>query len=361
MREPYHYQGDQVETIHVYMLREQDHLVVDAQPEPDYPTNQHTLLGYLCCGLLVLLCVLAPLTAILYAGSLPDYDTTISRTLTLTLSLHPTTNHIPLYQLPPITGTKQATAKATGTFHQDATPATGLITFYNGSFTAQTVASGTRLTGKDGVTILTSQTAVIPPATPTTPPTYAAVSVTAFSSMAGTAGNIPASDIDQACCGSSILAQNLYPFSGGNNSRDVTIVTKGDIANTTATSKTILDQETTNQAQNEAQPWQELLPLSCTITTTATHQPGDQAQAVSVTVSEHCNVFVYTLADVQQQATRLVKQVIPRGYSLVRLSLLLLTALVTDAHKGTGVLTIQSTAFLAVVPAALRPYGFGGK
>src|SRR5258708_13635503 len=143
MREPYHYQGDQVETIHVYMLREQDHLVVDAQPEPDYPTNQHTLLGYLCCGLLVLLCVLAPLTAILYAGSLPHYDTTISRTLTLTLSLHPTTNQIPLYQLPPITRTQQATAKATGTFHQGATPATGLITFYNGSLTARTASSWT--------------------------------------------------------------------------------------------------------------------------------------------------------------------------------------------------------------------------
>jgi hypothetical protein len=139
------------------------------------------------------------------------------------------------------------------------------ITFYNGSFTAQTVAPGTRLTGKDGVTILTSQAASIPPATPATPPTYAAVSVTAFSSIAGTVGNIPASDIDQACCGVSILAQNLYPFSGGSNSRDVTIVTKGDIANTTATIKTALDQETTDQAQNEVQPGQELLPLSCTI------------------------------------------------------------------------------------------------
>src|SRR5258708_14143866 len=190
MGEPYHYQGDQVETIHVYMLREQDHLVVDAQPEPDYPTNQHTLVGYLFCGLLVIMCFLAPVTAILYAGSLPDYDTTISRTLTLKLSLHPTTNQIPLYQLPPITRTQQATAKATGTFHQGATPATGLITFYNGSFTAQTVASGTRLTGKDGVTILTTQTAVIPPAPPTTPPTYPTRHVTAFRSIARPAGHI---------------------------------------------------------------------------------------------------------------------------------------------------------------------------
>src|SRR5260370_41351396 len=58
MREPYHYQGEQVETIHVYMLREQDHLLCDAQPEPAHPTNKHTLIGNLCGGLLVLLCVL---------------------------------------------------------------------------------------------------------------------------------------------------------------------------------------------------------------------------------------------------------------------------------------------------------------
>src|SRR5258708_13234363 len=75
MREPYHYQGEQVETIHVYMLREQDHLVVDAKPEPEHPTNQHMLLGYLCGGLLVLLSVLIPLTSILYPRSLPTYDT----------------------------------------------------------------------------------------------------------------------------------------------------------------------------------------------------------------------------------------------------------------------------------------------
>jgi len=356
MREPYHYQGEQVETIHVYMLREQDHLVVDAQPEPEHPTNQHPLLGYLCCGLLVLLCVLIPLTALLYAGSLSDYDTTLSRTITLTLSLHPTTSQIALYQLPPITRTQQATAKATGTRHQDATPATGLITFYNGSFTAQTVASGTRLTGKDGVTILTSQAAVIPPATPTTPPTYGTVSVTASSSIAGTVGNIPASDIDQACCGFSILAQNLYPFSGGQDERDIPVLTKTDITIGTQTLMSQVNGTVNDQAQQETKPGSILLPLQCSQTLKASQQPGDQASTAILTLTEICNPLAYVAGAIATVSQRLF--LIPHGYHLVSF-----TVLVLDSHTTPtgGMLTVHAIAYLKQDTPIVHPYHFAGK
>ena len=356
MREPYHYQGEQVETIHVYMLREQNTFVVDAQPEPEHPTNQHMLLGYLCGGLLVLLCVLAPLTAILYAGSLPDYDTTISRTLTLTLSLHPTTNQVPLYQLPPITRTQQATAKATGTRHQDATPATGLITFYNGSFTAQTVASGTRLTGKDGVPILTSQAASIPPATPTTPPTYGTVSVTASSSLAGTGGNIPASDIDQACCGSSILAQNLYPFSGGQDERDIPVLTKTDITTGTQILMSQVNGTVNDQAQQETKPGYILLPLQCSQTLKASQQPGDQASTATLTLTETCNPLAYFAGDIATVSQRLFP--IPRGYHLVSFTVLVLDSHTTPAG---GTLTVHAIAYLKQDTPIVHPYHFAGK
>jgi hypothetical protein len=124
-------------------------------------------------SLVALWCVGIPVVAIQLGQAYPNtYDATFSKTLTLTLSLHP------------------------------------------GS----------------GVSIVTSQTARIPAATPTTPPTYGTVSVSAVSSVSGAAGNIPASDINQACCSPSILAQNLYAFSGGQDAKDVPVLSKADLS-----------------------------------------------------------------------------------------------------------------------------------
>ena len=58
------------------------------------------------------------------------------------------------------------TVPATGLGHQDAAQASGLLTFYNGLSTEQTVAAGTVLTGNDGVQVVTDTSIAIPPASP---------------------------------------------------------------------------------------------------------------------------------------------------------------------------------------------------
>ena len=54
---------------------------------------------------------------------------------------------------------------ATGTGHQQAQAARGLITFYNALPAPQTIAAGELLTGADGVGVVTFQDAVIPAGT----------------------------------------------------------------------------------------------------------------------------------------------------------------------------------------------------
>jgi hypothetical protein len=298
-----------------------------------------------CAGLGVFFTLL-PLVALLVANLLPSYDTVLSKTLTLHLSRHPTRDEIPLDQLPVVTGMNAGNVKATGLLQEPATRAEGLITFYNGLFTPQTVPAGTLLTGKDGVSVVINVQALIPAASPTTPPTYGTVSVVAHSSLTGIAGNIAASDIDRACCGASILAQNVDAFNGGTDAQDVTVVTQSDLTNATVTLKTELDQQTHDQAQREVPAGQQLAPLQCATSTTANHQAGDQASSVAVTVSAHCLPQAYALASVQQQAMTVLSRMLPHTYLLVRISLILGDVTAMDARQGTATLTVFLTAYV---------------
>ena len=286
-------------------------------------------------------------------------DSTYGRPRTFQIDAVPT--QVQSYMLPEIIVTGEKEALSTGSIHQPATAATGLITFYNGSFTTQVVPAGIILQGNGGRRISTDQQARIPPATPTTPPTYGTVSVIAHSLLLGAVGNIPDQDINDACCGVSLLAQNIYPFSGGRDARDITVVTANDIATAVAAPQTNLDQETHDQAQAEMKPGQQELPLVCTTSTTANHRPGDQAQQVHVTVTKHCLAPAYTLSGVWQQVTRAIAKSIPSSYRLVRVTILLLTATVTDGKRGAGTLSLHITASLAFVPAGNRNSHGSGK
>jgi len=371
MRQPYHSQEKAVETIHVYVLREKDVALTIADDTlgdqvPDTTSEKpHTLLCIVVCmfslGVLV-----GSLTFSLFLafnpGLLPlSLDKRVDKTITLTLSPHPAPTQVQSYMLPEIIVTGEKEALSTGSIHQPATAATGLITFYNGSFTTQVVPAGIILQGNGGRRISTDQQARIPPATPTTPPTYGTVSVIAHSLLLGAVGNIPDQDINDACCGVSLLAQNIYPFSGGRDARDITVVTANDIATAVAALQTNLDQETHDQAQAEMKPGQQELPLVCTTSTTANHRPGDQAQQVHVTVTKHCLALAYTLSGVWQQVTRAIAKSIPSSYRLVRVTILLLTATVTDGKRGAGTLSLHITASLAFVPAGNRNSHGSGK
>ncbi len=126
----------------------------------------------------------------------------------------------------------------------------------------------------------------------------------------------------------------------------MTVATKSDMTSAMATLKAELDQETTDQVQRERQRGQALLPLSCLTSSSANHQPGDQALSVQVTVSEHCTLLAYSLVSVQQQAMALLRSSIPQNSTIVSITVLLLEAKLTDAIQGTGTLTVHITAFL---------------
>jgi len=334
-------QQEKIRTIHVY-FEEEEPPIVDAEPEQDQPAQKIPLLAVICFSLVVLLCVGIPALAILIGQAYPDtYDLMRSETLTLTLALHPVRGQLPLYTLPTIRQTQHLTVSATGSQHQDATRATGLITFYNGAFTTQTVRAGTNLTGRDGVTVVTQQTAVIPPATATTPPTYGTVSVTATDSSAGAAGNIPASDINQACCGTSILAQNLYAFSGGHDAQDIAVLTKGDISNGRQALSTQIDEAVNYEAQQETKPGNILFPLDCAAMFSTSHEAGEQAVASLLTFTKTCTPLAYSAVDIEKFAQQSIA--IPRDYHLVSFSALVLRSNLT-AQGGT--LTVEAIAYL---------------
>ena len=250
-----------------------------------------------------LLIFLTPAPTITLVPVVRDLSTTVAM---MAVSGTPTGAHIPARLLPPLTLIQTRTAMATGKGHQDAEAAMGTITFYNGLFTSQTIAAGTTLTGSDGVQVVTDQLAVIPAALATTPPTYGQVTVSAHALEPGPQGNIPARDINQACCLPSVLAQNTAAFQGGQHERDYTAVTRKDIDYGGARLTTTLFQSahaafTTQLTSNEA-----LVAPACTRTVTTDHRAGAEATTVTVTVSELCMEIAYNAADLQGQARQVL-------------------------------------------------------
>src|SRR5258707_1020641 len=142
---------EKIRTIHVYFeefAEEDEQPVIEAEleTEPEPERTRYKIPGVVSMLYLVFLCNGIPAWAFLLPPSYATtYNTTIAKTLTLTLAQHPTISQVQLSTLPTIKKAEQLTVTASGTLHQNATKATGLITFYNGLFTSQTVPAGTTL------------------------------------------------------------------------------------------------------------------------------------------------------------------------------------------------------------------------
>ncbi len=218
----------------------------------------------------------------------------------------------------PITLSQSQAVTTTGTGHQVAKQAHGSITLYNGQFASVTIAAGTLLTGASGVQVITDQDAVLPAGNP---PTYGQASVSAHVLLSGTRGNIPAYDINQACCAVSVLAKNTQPWTGGQDERDFHTVAKSDIGAAAMPLKTTLAQSVAGVFQGQLQPNEQLQLLPCALTVTTDHQPGAEATQVHVTVSETCSAVAYDKDALHAQATALLSTQaatkLGTGYSLV--------------------------------------------
>jgi hypothetical protein len=118
--------------------------------------------------------------------------------------------------LPTMTLSQASTIPTSGTGHQDATPAHGLLTFYNGLPTEQTISAGTLLTSSTGVQVITDEDAGIPAASL---PTSGQVSVAAHTLIVGPEGNLPAEAVSMPCCRENVYVRNDSSFSGGQLAR----------------------------------------------------------------------------------------------------------------------------------------------
>jgi hypothetical protein len=122
----------------------------------------------------------------------------------------------------------------------------------------------------------------------------------------GVKGNIPAYDIQQACCASAVLAKNTASFTGGQDQRDFHTVAPSDIAAIATPLKTTLAHSMQGALNGQLTPQEHLSMLSCAPAQTADHQPGQEAVQVKVTVSETCSAVAYNPNELAAQATALL-------------------------------------------------------
>lgn len=258
-----------------------------------------------CIACEVLLTLTAPIPTITLVPLARD----LSATATVTaVPGTPAVGKIASRLLPPLTLSQARTTPATGKGHQDAEVARGTITFYNGLFSPQTVEAGTRLSGSDGVAVVTDQVAVIPAALVSTPPIYGQVTVPAHAALAGPQGNIRVRDVNEACCLASVLAQNTVEFQGGQNERDYTVVARTDIDNIVSSLTATLLQEEQAALTSQLPVGEALVTPACRPEVTSDHRSGAEASAVRVTVTERCMAVAYERVSLRDEAARAFTQ-----------------------------------------------------
>ena len=295
----------EIHDIYVLIVREQEEehtQVVDSTPivstQPAPITVQHdsfvSAYLFVCCSLFL---IFATLTFQLYCMTSP---------LVATIIIIPTSQHVTLSGtmqlgrvLPLLTISQSQTTSATGHSHQDARQATGTVTFYNGLFNQQFIASGTVYTGNDGIEIVTTEDATIPPGNPGSG--YGTLTVPAQAIEAGSKGNIHAEDVDIAI-NNGVLVKNNQ-FQGGQDERNFQTVSKNDIDSVATPMKSAVLQSMSGAFQGQLQTHEQLQILPCNPIISTNHHVGEEATTVKVTVSETCNAVAYNNQELETKAT----------------------------------------------------------
>jgi hypothetical protein len=195
------------------------------------------------------------------------------------------------------TMTKSVTVKANGQGHQDATNATGMLTFSD--LSAPLPVGGYRLSGANGV-VVHFWIGVSLPAT-------VHLNVEAQAENAGASGNIPAYDIDgQYSTGDvTFYVQNAEPFTGGQDASDYTYVQASDISAPAAALVNQLTTDTQNAVQKQIQAQEQLVGnIQVTSKISSNHKANDKASDVTVTVTVTAKGEVYKPSDAQSLAMK---------------------------------------------------------
>jgi hypothetical protein len=304
---------DGIQDIYVLIVREHEEeeqaQIVDSVPVKNKPEYMAFLPA--CVFLLV---IVSSLTFQLYCIVNPPIAiiTIIPKSQPVTL-----TGTLQLGRvLQPLTISQSQNTATTGKEHQHAKAATGTVTFYNGQQTDQTIAQGSMITGSDGVSIETTQSATIPPGNPATG--YGTATVTAQAVVAGSNGNIQAGDVNTTLALAVFVKNNQ--FTGGQDERTFQTVARSDIVNTALPLKTAVTQSMQGALQGQLRPQEQLFILPCTPTVLSDHGIGQEAIQVKVTVSQTCSAVAYSSQDLAKKATAfLSSQALHKtgaGYSL---------------------------------------------
>ena len=251
--------------------------------------------------------------------------------------------------LGPLTLAQAARVPATGHRHQDAQPARGAMTFFNGLLTAQTIAAGTVLTGSSGVQVVTERAAFIPAGNP---PVYGEVTVPAHALLPGPRGNLRAGDIHQACCAPSVVAENLAAFTGGQDARDDMVVTRADLDTAATTLKASLNTVEHGALAAQVNGEEALLSPPCQARLTSDHRVGDPATSLQVTITAICRGLAsprHAIEEAAQQAlAQQAARQLERGYTLSgTIQVTVLQATITDQVPGVATIQVQAEATYA--------------
>lgn len=256
---------------------------------------------------LVLLCLLAagtgsyllPLAANAAVIITPKVKT-VQTGATLLVAAHPNASQVQGRRVATISLTKSKTVSATGHGHDDATRATGVITFYNADSQSYTITAGTSL-AVQGVTVVTDATVTVQAVVP---PMLGTASAPAHVIQTGSAGNIAAHVLFTRCCGSALLtATNTSAFTDGQDAKDYSFIQSSDIHNAASDLVANLTPQTSEALANETRTGERLVPPLCTPRTQASAEPGTEAASVTVSVTQTCSSVAYLTDSLNQVAT----------------------------------------------------------
>jgi hypothetical protein len=216
-----------------------------------------------------------------------------------------TTLALPTRALAPLTLTRSATAAATGTGHQQARAARGILTWYNGGASPQTIAAGTVLTSSTGVAVRTDAPVTLPTASP---PSFGEATTPATALQAGSQGNLPAGALNGTVSGS-VFVKNLTAFRGGQGARTYRAVAPADLSRLSETVTTTLTQAFASAFAVPAE--EQALPTQCHTTISASHALGEEATSLTVTSRRTCSALAYQRRAFAQQATAALSRTRP--------------------------------------------------
>lgn len=204
----YQVEDEPMETIHLYVVRE----------GRKRPSLVPVIISVLAFSILIAFCALTPYRQ-------PEIRTTI---------------RVPAVPLPIQTFSDAVKVIPTGIKSFPATRAVGTLTITNGSILTEILPKGTIFTGADGNEVITDESTTIPPGSATG---LGIAYVSAHAAAPGSAGNIPALDIN-ITEGTSLFIRNTQPFHNGHDAYSIKFITESDRESAIAQERSVLARKT---------------------------------------------------------------------------------------------------------------------